>query len=326
MLNKLPITTLVQVGNSPLKEVKLEIGRVLQSVYLKMEGENPTGSSKVRTALYLIKELEDKGMLSDDSEIIESTSGNLGVALAFLCSLKGIEFTAVIDPKTTEENVARIRQFGAKTLLADVPDENGGFLLSRLALVRSKVTSSYRYVWPNQYQNYANPMAHYSSTAPEIYGQMRHEVDAIFIPVSTGGTLAGISRYFRENSPRTKICAVDAFGSIALEGPSLPRRLTGIGAAQKSYFVDSSCYDKAYLVRDEEAFRWCRRLSEYWGIKLGGSGGAAIAACSNYLADAPKTSRVVCVCPDRGDWYESTIYNDHWLLSNGTGANKVIQV
>lgn len=304
---------LCQIGNTPIKEVYFVIDGRPRKVHLKLEGTNPGGSIKVRTAYALVSDLERHGLLQKGSVILESTSGNLGVALSMIARARGYGFLAIVDPKATEENVARIRSFGAEVHMVDQVDEAGGYLLARLACVRQYCEQSSQYVWTNQYTNPANPAIHYRETGPEIYRQMKGHIDAIFVAVSTGGTLAGIGRYLRAVSPRTQIIGVDAHGSVIFGSPPAPRKLTGIGSSRLSDFITGDAYDSYLLVRDEEAFAFCHALHESTGIKVGGSSGAVLAACARYLAEHPDVNETVCVCPDTGDNYSSSIYNAQWL-------------
>lgn len=251
------------------------------------------------------------------SVVIESTSGNLGVALSFLCKLKGYRFIAMIDPKTTQENIAKMQALDAQIDMVQQPDENGGYLLSRLRRVRELCERFDTYVWTDQYSNPANPYIHYLSTGPEIYRQMYGKVDALFIAVSTGGTLAGISRFFREVSPSTAIIGVDAYGSVIFGTPPAPRKLTGIGSSRPSSFITRDLHDRSILVRDEDAFTFCRALWDTTGIKVGGSSGAVLAACARHLHDHPELTNVVCVVADSGDNYTNSIFNDEWLRKQG---------
>lgn len=307
------------VGKTPLQPIHLHMRAASEAdthrrtVHLKLEGLNPTGSMKDRTGYALLQSMEVGGQLNSDSTIIESTSGNLGVALAFQCKARGYPFIAVIDPKTTEENMSRMRAFGAQLDMVDQQDAKGGYLLSRLARVQERCLQCKQYVWTDQYSNPANPYIHYTTTGPEIYQQMNGRVDAVFVPVSTGGTLAGIGRFFREASPATCIVGVDAYGSIIFGDLPAPRRLTGIGSSRRSSFLSSALYDTHILVHDEEAFVFCRELYRETGIKVGGSSGAVLAACTRYLQMHPSLCNVVCVCADNGANYESSIFNDEWI-------------
>jgi N-(2-amino-2-carboxyethyl)-L-glutamate synthase len=310
-----------QIGNTPLKAVGLKIAGVVRTVHLKLEGENPAGSVKDRTAFALVEHLERLGKITRDSVVIESTSGNLGVALALICRARGYQFVAVIDPKSTSENVERMLAFGGEVVKVHEADATGGYLLGRLRRVQEMCRTSARYVWTDQYSNAANPAVHYAHTAPEIYRQMNGSVDAVFVAVSTGGTLAGIGRFFREHSPSTRVIGVDAHGSVIFGGTPGPRRLTGIGSAQQSVFITSEIYDEHLLITDEEAFTFCRALDDATGIKVGGSAGAVVAACARYLRAHPSARRVVCLCADRGENYSSTIYNDQWLARQGISTS-----
>jgi N-(2-amino-2-carboxyethyl)-L-glutamate synthase len=311
-----------EVGNTSLREVNVVVNGRPFTVSLKLEGENPCGSIKDRTALFLIEDAETRGLLTPGGTIVESTSGNLGVAVATLCRLKGYRFLAVVDPKTTAENIARLNAAGAQVDLVEDPDETGGYLLTRLRKVEEICRRNPEFVWLNQYSNPANPRAHFLTTAPEIFWQMRGRVDAIFLPVSTGGTLAGVSRFFRNASPSTLIVAVDAVGSVAVGGQPGPRKLTGIGSSRPAEFVGQGAFDKLILVTDAEAFAFCNALYAVTSIKVGGSSGAALAACAKVLASLGRPlGRVVCLCPDRGENYESTIYNGRWLAENGFTPN-----
>jgi 2,3-diaminopropionate biosynthesis protein SbnA len=305
------------IGNTPTRTIRLLIGRRWREVILKLESYNPGGSSKDRTAAALLTTLSEQGLLTSGHVVVESTSGNLGVSLARLCRKLGIEFLAVIDPKTTDENRARMESLGARIELVEERDQTGGYLFSRLKRVREICANSSRYLWTDQYRNPANPAAHYSTTAREIFDQAGFPTDAILVPVSTGGTLAGISRFCRETSPRTCVIGVDAFGSVVFGQPPAARKLTGIGSSQPSSFLTCDSCDKRVIVRDSEAFAACRALDRALGLRLGGSGGAALFACGQLLQQYPDWATVVCFCPDSGWNYESSIFSDHWMNANG---------
>jgi 2,3-diaminopropionate biosynthesis protein SbnA len=304
-------------SNTPTVRIALEIEGRERPVDLKLEGANPFGSVKDRTAASLVDDLERRGVLVPGSTLVESTSGNLGIALAAIARRRGYRFHAVVDAKTTTENLARLRGLGARIELVDRQDEAGGYLLSRLRRVRELCASSDAFVWPDQYTNPANPRAHEHGTGPELLAQLDGELDAVFVPVSTGGTLAGIARFLRRASRSTRIIAVDGLGSVALGGQPAPRLLTGIGASRRSTFLSTDLYDAHMQVGDAEAFAFCRALAVTTGIRVGGSSGAALAACARHLAAEPELRSAACLCPDRGESYASTIYDDGWLASHG---------
>lgn len=302
-----------QIGCTPLIAINLMVHGLARKVHLKLEGANPNGSMKDRTGYALIQDLEERGALHEGSVVIESTSGNLGVSLAFLCKARGYRFIAVVDPKITRENIAKMEALGAQIEMVHDYDSTGGYLLSRLKRVEELCSSSKEYVWTNQYANPANPLIHYITTGPEIYHQMNGKVDIVFVPVSTGGTLAGIAHFFREFSPSTRIIGIDAYGSVIFGSPPSPRRLTGIGSSQPSNFITQKLYDSYMLAGDAEAFAFCRAFFAATQMKIGGSSGATLSACFRYLAEYTEITDVVCVCADRGENYLSSIFNDEWL-------------
>jgi cysteine synthase A len=287
-----------------------------------LESANPTGSVKDRTGYSLIQALEQRQILNKRSIILESTSGNLGVALSFWCKVKGYTFVAVVDPKTTQENLAKIQTLGGEIEMVKTPDKQGGYLLSRLQRIQELCARSDAYVWTDQYENMANPLIHFRTTGPEIYNQMHGNVDALFIAVSTGGTLAGVGHFFREVSPATALISVDAYGSVIFGTPSAPRKLTGIGSSRTSSFLTSNLSDVFMQVRDEEAFAFCRALREATGILVGGSSGAVLAACARYLQVHPEMQHVVCLCADGGENYATSIFHDEWLCQQHLHLSK----
>jgi cysteine synthase A len=305
------------IGNTPMRSISFLIHSSWRTANLKMEGCNPAGSSKDRTAQALVADLEGRGLLTPSSTIVESSSGNLGVSLAYVCKQLGYRFLAVIDPKTSTELRNRMKALGAHVEIVNEQDEHGGYLLSRLKRVHELCMESPDYVWTDQYSNPANPIAHYRSTGPEIFSQSNGQVEAIFVAVSTGGTLVGIERYFAEVSPATKIIGVDAEGSVIFGGTPGPRKLTGIGSARLSSFIASERGGVHKVVSDCDAFAVCRQVDHKINLRLGGSSGAVVFACAQMLAENPDLKNVVCVCADGGNNYESTIYSDDWMELNG---------
>jgi 2,3-diaminopropionate biosynthesis protein SbnA len=305
-----------RIGETPLETVRLTVGGQSSEVLLKLEGCNPGGSIKDRTALALVTSLETEGRLEVGDTIVESTSGNLGVALAFIARARGYRFHAVVDPHISAENLDMLRELGASIDLVSAVDETGNYLLSRLARVRELRDLPCAYVWTDQYGNDANPQAHYTTTAPEIDQQAGGRLDAVVIAVSTGGTLAGVSRYFRERKPDVFLAAADVVGSVALSGTPGRRQLSGIGSSQRSRFVGPDVYDSAISVTDRTAIACCHALWQSTGIKVGGSSGAALAATATLLRER-RFERVVCVCPDDGRKYDASLFDNGWLNDRG---------
>jgi 2,3-diaminopropionate biosynthesis protein SbnA len=304
---------------TPIVDIALKIESRWRKVGLKLESYNPSGSIKYRTAYGLITALEASGRLVPGTHLVESTSGNLGVALALLSQVRGYRFTAVTDPKADPVMVEHIQSMGAVVISVRQPDEAGGYLLSRLAMIRRLLAEDPASIWPNQYENPANPEIHYHETGPEIYRQ-RPGMDAVFIAASTGGTLAGVGRYLRSASSSVKVVGVDIRGSRVFGYPSGQRLITGIGSSRASLFLRPADYDDVVLVDDREAVITCHYLQENLGIGLGGSGGAVVAACARYLKAHPEIARPVCICPDGRANYLNTLYNHVWLAEHGMDA------
>jgi 2,3-diaminopropionate biosynthesis protein SbnA len=299
---------------TPIVDVALDVGGVRRIVGLKLEGFNSGGSIKARTAASLVESLESQGLLRPDDTLVESTSGNLGVALALICAERGYAFVAVVDPKIDPSVIDRMRAANAEIVMVDEPDDGGGYLLTRLAEVR-KLMAQRHMVWSNQYENVANPAAHFNGTGPELLAQ-RPDLDAVFIATSTGGTLAGVSRYLRTTRPHATVVAVDVHGSQTFGSEPARRLLNGIGSSQPSSFLTPADYDRVVFVGDREAIAACHALEADTQISVGGSSGAALAACARVLAEAPDLHRPVCICPDDGANYRNTIFSPRWLAAH----------
>lgn len=304
---------------TPVVDIELKIASRWRRVGLKLESHNPTGSIKFRTACGLINTLEASGRLAQGAHLVESTSGNLGVALAFLGSVRSYRFTAVTDPKSDPVMLEHIKSMGANVICVNAPDEAGGYLAARLAMVRELLAEDRALVWPNQYENPANPEVHYGETAPEICRQ-QPDMDAVFIAASTGGTLAGIGRYLKSLPSAVRVVGVDVRGSRVFGHQGGKRLITGIGSSRPSLFLQPGDYDDVVIVDDREAVTACHYLNDNLDIGLGGSAGAVVAACARYLQAHPEVTRPLCVCPDGKANYLNTIYNEDWLAEHDLGA------
>jgi cysteine synthase A len=170
-------------------------------------------------------------------------------------------------------------------------------------------------VWPNQYENAANPAAHFDITGPELLAQ-RPDMDAVFIATSTGGTLAGIARYLRKASASTRVVAVDVLGSRTFDSDPAPRLLNGIGSSRRSAFLTPADYDHVALVSDREAIAACHALHAWAGVSVGGSSGATVAACARFLASNRDVRHPICICPDDGSNYRNTLFSSEWLAAH----------
>ncbi|MFD4317068.1 cysteine synthase family protein [Streptomyces sp. NPDC058548] len=296
---------LAAIGDTPLRPVVVPVGDRTVRIWLKLEAENPFGSIKARTAEALLNALESSGALRPGMRVVESTSGNLGVALAGLCAQRGYRCTLVVEPSTPPASLARMREYGADVVtVREVP--GGRTLGARLQAVREIVAAGSDAVWTNQYESPANPGVHEWQTAAELMKAAPDgRFDAVAVAVSTGGTLAGIAQFFRDHAPDTRVVAVDAVGSSALGGTPADRpfKLMGFGSGQVSGFVEPHHVDHVVRLTDQAAAAACALVARRTGISLGGSGGAAVlAAVSRALLD-PSLREIACVCPDSGEKY-----------------------
>ncbi|MEU8622528.1 cysteine synthase family protein [Streptomyces sp. NPDC048623] len=293
------------IGDTPLRPVRVPVGDRSVRIWLKLESENRFGSIKARTAEALLSSLEATGALRPGMRVVESTSGNLGVALAGLCAERGYACTLVVEPTTPRNSVERMAAFGADVVtVREVP--GGRTLGARLQAVREILAADPDAVWTDQYACPANPGVHEWQTAAELVkGAPGGRFDAVAVAVSTGGTLAGIARYFRDNLPETRIVAVDAVGSSALGGAPAERpfKLMGFGSGQVSGFIEPDHWDHVVRVRDTAAAAACSLVLRRTGISLGGSSGAAVLAAVVRARLDPSLREIACVCPDSGEKY-----------------------
>lgn len=280
--------------------------------HLKLESLNAAGSIKIKTALGLIEDLQERGVIRENSILIESSSGNLGVALAMICAERHLRFTCVVDPNSSEHNVRIMRSCGAEVVRIDKPDANGGFLGSRIAYIRDKLAIDPRYLWLNQYENPANPRMHARTTARSIARNFDH-VDYLFVGAGTTGTLMGCVQYFQRYSPTTRIIAVDSVGSVTFGTPPGRRYIPGLGTSQTPGIFDSDGIHALELVPEARTIAMCRHLARTRGLLVGGSTGTVISGLHAWRDRIPEDAIVVALSPDWGERYLDTIYDDAWV-------------
>jgi N-(2-amino-2-carboxyethyl)-L-glutamate synthase len=284
-------------------------------VLLKLEGLNPAGSIKIKTAVALVEGAELNGRLRPGQSVIESSSGNLGIALCQVCSAKGYPVTVVTDPNTNPACVRAMAALGANVIVVTDRDANGGFLGRRVEYIQRALRRDPQLVWLNQYANPANAAAHRDRTARYIHRELG-SVDVLVVGVSTTGTLMGCLAYFREHSPSTRIVAVDTAGSVIFGQPPAPRHIPGIGASRRpELFVDAPDLDKV-IVPEARTIAMCRRIAREYGLLIGGSSGTVLAGLDLIAATVPAGARVVAISPDFGDRYLHTIYDDEWAAAH----------
>lgn len=305
------------IGNTPIVKIdKIYCDSRNISLYIKMEGLNPSGSTKDRSALCILEHALNTGELNANSTVIESSSGNFGIAVAQLCNCLGIKFISVVDENITNTNLNILKAYGAQICFISSEDLKDGesLLHKRIATVQRLLKEIPNSFSPNQYANIYNVIGH-RKTMEEIHKEVG-DIDYIFVAVSTFGTVRGYAEYIKMNKMKTKVIAVDAVGSVIFGGKSKKRLLPGHGAARRSeLFVDNLVDDVVY-VDDMECVRGCRLLLQKEGIMAGASTGGIITAIGKYKEKISKDSICVAIMHDRGERYLGTVYSDDWVKDN----------
>jgi N-(2-amino-2-carboxyethyl)-L-glutamate synthase len=290
-------------------------GLVQASLYLKVEGLNVAGSIKLKTAVQIVDDLEESGALRPGCTLIESSSGNLGLALAIICAAKRYRFICVGDPHMSPLTARLIRAYGAELIIVSEPDSNGGgYLHNRLRLIERMTREDPGLVWTNQYANPSNARAHYQTTGAEILGEFP-QPDWVFIGAGTTGTVMGSARYLREHSARTHVVAVDSVGSVTFGGPPSKRYLPGIGTGRKPELADISMVDEVRMISERDAIDMCRTVLRTYGLLIGPSTGTVLAGVKGCADRIRPGAVVIAVSPDLGDRYADTAYDPDWVES-----------
>ncbi|MFJ2477581.1 2,3-diaminopropionate biosynthesis protein SbnA [Streptomyces sp. NPDC087659] len=280
-------------------------------LFLKCEGFNFAGSIKLKAATEMVEAAERDGLLRPDSVLIESSSGNLGVALSMIAASKGCRFLCVTDPRCNLSTRLLMEALGAEVHTVTEPGE-GGFLGARIDHVRALCASDDRYVWLNQYTNPHNGMAHYRRTAPAIARQFP-DLDVLFVGAGTTGTLMGCARYFREWHRPVRIVAVDSAGSVTFGDAPGRRMIPGLGTSVRPPLLDTSYVDEVVHVPEAETIRACHRLARR-GFLFGGSTGTVVSGATRWLAaHGDENVTAVAIAPDLGERYLETIYQTNWV-------------
>lgn len=302
------------VGSTPVVRLSRLFRDSQCEVLAKMEMCNPGGSVKDRPARYILEQGIADGTIPPNAHIVESSSGNLAIALAMVCRLRGFRFTAVVDPKIAPSNLKIIRCYGGNIELVSEKDRQGGYLESRIARVKQLLRGQPDAVWINQYANDRNWQSHYHGEGEEILRTLDRPVDYLVAGVSTSGTLHGIARRLHETWPNLKVVAVDAVGSVLFGTQPAPRDLPGIGASRVPELLKREEIGQVVHVDDYESAIACRELVKHEGIFAGGSSGSVIAAIQRLSLHLPHATRILTILPDRGERYLDTVYDDEWLL------------
>ena len=287
-------------------------GTLGQPLFLKCEGFNFAGSIKLKAATEMVEAAARDGVLTPGSILVESSSGNLGVALSVIAASQGYQFLCVTDSRCNLSTRLLMEALGTQVHVITEPDATGGFLAARIAFVRALCASDDRYVWLNQYTNPGNWKAHYRTTAPAIARQFP-ELDVLFVGAGTTGTLMGCARYFREWHRPVRVVAIDTVGSVVFGGPPGRRMIPGLGASIRPPLLDESYVDEVIHVEEADSIRACHRLARR-GFLFGGSTGTVVSGAMRWL-DRHDTDGVtaVAIAPDLGERYLDTVYQTNWL-------------
>lgn len=283
-------------------------------VFLKVEHLNVAGSVKLKAARYLIGDAEKRNGDLTRKLVVESSSGNLGIALAMICAARGYRFKCVVDPNTNREAIAEMRAYGADVHCVTERDDNGGYLGTRLAVIQRWLGDDPQSVWLNQYQNTSNPIAHMALTGPELASAF-HRIDYLFVGVGTGGAIRGVVDYLGYLGSATTVVAVDTVGSVTFGGVSGRRLIPGLGTSQRPAHVDGLDVDHIELVEERAAVEECRRLAREHGFLAGGSTGSVMSAIRRYRSVFNADDVVVGISPDAGQRYLNTIFDDEWVTA-----------
>ncbi|MEU9207268.1 2,3-diaminopropionate biosynthesis protein SbnA [Streptomyces sp. NPDC048415] len=281
-------------------------------LYLKCEGFNFAGSIKLKAANEMVESAERDGILTPNSILVESSSGNLGVALSMIAASKDYRFLCVTDARCNLSTRLLMEALGSKVHVVADLDANGGFLNTRINYVRALCASDNRYVWLSQYTNAGNWRAHYRTTAPEIASHFPR-LDVLFVGAGTTGTLMGCARYFRRWHRPVRIVAVDSVGSVAFGGTPGRRMIPGLGMSMRPPLLDESYVDEVIQVEEADTIRTCHHMARR-GFLFGGSTGTVVSGATDWLArHDTRGITAVAIAPDLGERYLDTIYQTNWL-------------
>jgi cystathionine beta-synthase len=310
------------IGNTPLVEVRrMDAGCC--RLFVKLESHNPGGSIKDRIGRSMIEAAERAGSIGPGSTLVEATAGNTGLGLALVAAQKGYRLILVIPDKMSQEKVFHLKALGTEVVMtrSDVGRGHPDYYQDLAERIARETLGAY---YINQFNNPANPLAHETTTGPELWAQAEQQVDAVVSGVGSGGTLTGLSRYFARVAPAVEMVLADPVGSI-LAGYIATGRIgsagswlvEGIGEDFIPPIVDLSRVRHAYSISDAESFSTARDLLKNEGILAGSSSGTLVAAALRYCREQTEPKRVVTFVCDSGNKYLSKMFNDCWMADQG---------
>jgi N-(2-amino-2-carboxyethyl)-L-glutamate synthase len=277
-------------------------------LYAKLEFLNGVGSIKDRPALWILKRAIERGQVGPETTVIESSSGNFACALSVFCSVLGLKFIPVIDPNISPVYETTLQCNCDTVVKVSARDDTGGYLKTRLEKVRELLATHGDVYWPNQYENPDAMAAHYHLTGAEIE---KLPLDYVFVGVSTGGTIAGVSQRLKESNPSLQVVAVDAEGSVIFGGRPKKRSLPGLGSSISPSLVRQARIDDIVIVPEDDAVFACQTLLTRHGLFVGASTGSAYSAIESYFLPRAGRARprVLFLCCDRGGAYLHNVFN-----------------
>ena len=287
-------------------------------LHAKLEFSNPNGSAKDRSAFWILKQAVERGDITPATMVVESSSGNFAISMASFCRSLGLSFVPVIDPNCNSSTESYLHTLCDRVEKVTEPDGVGGHLRTRLRRVeelRAELPGAY---WPNQYVNPDGMTAHYRLTGGELCRRFRR-IDFLFVGVSTGGTIAGLSARVKESYPGATVVAVDADGSAIFGATGPPRRIPGLGSGIVPPLCDRALIDDVVIVPEADAVAGCHALFHRHGLFAGGSTGSVYSAIGRYFRERPALTAggarptVVFLCADRGTAYLDTVYDPAWV-------------
>jgi cystathionine beta-synthase len=311
------------IGHTPMVELQ-RIGRDMpHTFYVKVESMNPGGSIKDRLAYGMIDQAVREGKLGDGGTIIETTSGNTGMGLAMIAAAKGFKALFTVPDKVSKEKIAMLEAMGAKVVVCPSVKHDHPDSYYNVAKRLAQTTPNSFYC--NQYENMANPDAHFRYTGPELYEQLDGQLDYFVCCVGTGGTISGVSRYMKSQNAGIQTVGVDPVGSVYYDyfrsGELKPQtkkyKIEGMGKDFIPGALDTNLLDDMVQVSDAQAFDMTRRLAQEEGIFVGGSSGAAVAGMLAYAQNIQEPKRMMTILPDSGTKYLSKIFDDSWMQAQG---------
>ena len=292
------------IGNTPLVRLNKVTDGCVAEVVAKLEFYNPLGSVKDRIGLAMIESAEKAGKIKKDTIILEPTSGNTGIALAFVCAVKGYKLTLTMPETMSLERRALLKSLGANLVLTPGPEGMRGAIAKANELAKSDP----KYFIPQQFDNLANPEVHRKTTAEEIWNDTDGKVDILISGIGTGGTITGVSEVIKKRKPTFKAIAVEPKGSPVLSGGNPgPHKIQGIGAGFVPSILNTKIIDEIIQVDNDESFAFAKRMIREEGILCGISSGAAVCAALQVAKRKENKGKlIVVVIPSTGERYLST--------------------